>query len=512
MSPEKTPIRPIAIYVRVSRTGDRDVEAEGGTAEQQEKRCRAQLEASGYPVGETFVDLDESGGKESRPAFDEIMEGIEAGRFGGLIVINLSRFGRHRGVPKLIEQLEKEHGATLLSVEEKLDTSTPMGRFAVDILAAVNALYLDQMTVGWKRSRTTAVSLGRYAAPTPFGYARNGDKRLVPHPVNGPLVTEAFRLKADGATLVDIARFFNDAGAAKKQRYVRKLTPNTPDGLKIGDPLPVTPWADREIADLLKREVYLGVSATNDGGRNEDAHEALIDRETWLRAQAARKTGEVARVKGEHWLIGKAFCSSCGHRLARKVNRRGTPQEQVQWRCMNSACSARASISGPTLEPYVIDALVDAASIVLDDPSADDGRLDAARAKLAAAELELGTFLQVARATDPGYVEAVEQRRDAVEQAQADLALIPAQTTDWRADVRKWATDWNAFLGRDVLDPEQAVAEGEAYVGTVSGKALRALLNEGEDAARLVVRNVLRRVTVSGSKGGADGRVEVDLL
>ena len=61
MSPGTTTTKPLALYVRVSRTSGRDVTAEGGTAQVQEERCRAQAAASGYTVGEVFTQPWRSG-------------------------------------------------------------------------------------------------------------------------------------------------------------------------------------------------------------------------------------------------------------------------------------------------------------------------------------------------------------------------------------------------------------------------------------------------------------------
>src|SRR5262245_14682755 len=98
MSPKTKSTKPIDVYVRVSRVMGRDVESDGGTAAEQERRCKAQLEADGLELGDVFVDLDESGKLESRPAFDEMMRRIEDGSSGGVIVYNLRRFGRRRSV------------------------------------------------------------------------------------------------------------------------------------------------------------------------------------------------------------------------------------------------------------------------------------------------------------------------------------------------------------------------------------------------------------------------------
>ena len=75
MSPEKKPTRPIDVYVRVSSVAGREGES-FQSPKQQEDRCRAQLKADGLKVGKVFVDLDQSGGKASRPAFNKALARI----------------------------------------------------------------------------------------------------------------------------------------------------------------------------------------------------------------------------------------------------------------------------------------------------------------------------------------------------------------------------------------------------------------------------------------------------
>src|SRR4051812_27980005 len=117
MSPARKPTGPIDIYVRVSRTQGRDVAQEGGTAAQQEKQCRAQLTADGLKAGEVFIDLDESGGKASRPAFDQMLARVDAGASGGVIVKNLRRFSRSTVNAMNTMQWIEERGGTFISCE-----------------------------------------------------------------------------------------------------------------------------------------------------------------------------------------------------------------------------------------------------------------------------------------------------------------------------------------------------------------------------------------------------------
>jgi len=80
---------------------------------------------------------------------------------------------------------------------------------------------------------------------------------------------------------------------------------------------------------------------------------------------------------------------------------------------------------------------------------------------------------------------------------------------DWRSQVREWATDWNAFLGKDVLDPDAAEREEEAiYRDGISGKAIIELLLDGGEVAREVVKQNLVSVTVTGKSGEKAGTSE----
>src|SRR6186997_1399396 len=111
MSPDQQKISalPIDIYVRVSRVGGRDGDSFISPAVQEEQ-ARYGLLAKGLAVGEVFTDLDQSGGKMDRPAFNEVMQRIRDGQSGGVIVATLDRFARNTvGLLEAVNEIEK-HG------------------------------------------------------------------------------------------------------------------------------------------------------------------------------------------------------------------------------------------------------------------------------------------------------------------------------------------------------------------------------------------------------------------
>jgi DNA invertase Pin-like site-specific DNA recombinase len=189
MSPKRKPTSPVDVYVRVSqvagRAGDSFI-----SPELREERCRAQLLADGLEAGEVFTDLDVSGGKASRPAFDAAKARIESGESGGLVVYKLSRFGRKvRNVLKDIAWIEDQE-AVFVCVDPKIDTASASGRFMLTVFAALDELELDNATSAWGDARQLAIARGAFTAETPWGYMRTDNAVLLPDPVLVPYVQE----------------------------------------------------------------------------------------------------------------------------------------------------------------------------------------------------------------------------------------------------------------------------------------------------------------------------------
>jgi DNA invertase Pin-like site-specific DNA recombinase len=78
-----------------------------------------------------------TGSEMRRPAFDQLMESVRAGRTKRVVVWRLDRLGRTaKGLTELFDELTSL-GATLVSIRDGLDLSTPAGRLLAHVLAAV---------------------------------------------------------------------------------------------------------------------------------------------------------------------------------------------------------------------------------------------------------------------------------------------------------------------------------------------------------------------------------------
>jgi len=110
--------------VRLSK----DRTGETSTA-RQEADARALAKARGFKVVEAFSDLDLSAYRQGvvRPAYEAMLAAAQAGELDAVVVWKVDRLARSlREFVRVTEPLDA--GGALVSVNESLDTSTPMGR------------------------------------------------------------------------------------------------------------------------------------------------------------------------------------------------------------------------------------------------------------------------------------------------------------------------------------------------------------------------------------------------
>jgi site-specific DNA recombinase len=268
-------------YVRVSQTRGRDDEPERFAAvDIQRRRIETWPKAFGHDLLCVEEELD-VGGQAPRPKLVTLIERVERGELDGIVVAYASRFGRGLlDSLSLIDRIEQA-GGRFVSVADGLDTSTDTGRLVLRIMLSIAEHELERIRGNWHDAKVRAVGRGVHLSATPpFGYRRDGPPRkaggnptgpLIVDPRTGPIVTELFRRRAEGAGLSELARWMESIGACTQWGR--------------------TVWSIRAVKDIVRNEVYVGVAYARDRSgqgediRNEQAHEALTDQVTFRRAQ-----------------------------------------------------------------------------------------------------------------------------------------------------------------------------------------------------------------------------------
>jgi len=157
--PTKTTTR-VAIYARVSTTGH------GQDVGLQLEELRHVAAQRGWDVVEEFVDQGISGGQQSRPALDRLLDHAREGRVDVVAIWKLDRLAR--SVRHLLEVADSLNawGVGLVSVRDAhIDTTTPAGRFTLQILGAVaeleRSLIRERVVAGVRRAQARGKHCGR---------------------------------------------------------------------------------------------------------------------------------------------------------------------------------------------------------------------------------------------------------------------------------------------------------------------------------------------------------------
>lgn len=347
-------------YVRVSRTMGR-----GGDSflspHDQAKRIRSWADTHGHTVLAIFEDLDESGGKMTRPQFDLMIKSAE--QVDAIVVAKLDRFGRTLvGALEAIQNLNAR-GVEFASVAEGVDPSTAAGRMMLNLLLVLAQFERERITESWDSTVAAIVAQGKFPASTPFGYAKVA-KRLVPNDTEAPYLRGIFKRRANGDTWQSIADWLNANGARPRR---------------------AEQWTRSTVRDICRHELYLGVVAKQ-GYRNETAHEPLVTRAQWERAQNVHNLKPTATRGDGYPLAGLLRCAGCSFTMAGSTYKRRGAGAIRQYVCKRrhgtGTCTAAASITASVIEPFAEQLFLEHIGVLQLSPSVDAPQLRAAETEL----------------------------------------------------------------------------------------------------------------------------------
>ena len=399
-------------YIRVSRVAGREGEAFISPTAQREKITKF-VDLHGHRVARWHEDLDQPGSKAARPGFQAALARVEVGETDGIVVAKLDRFARSVADAAVAIRRLRDGGGQLVSVEDQFDSSTPMGRFAVNMILALAELELERIRDGWATAQEHAVRRGVHVASRcPTGYRRRDDGRLEPHPKYATHVSEVFRQRAAGASWRELAAYLEEN--------------------EVIGPYGNEHWTTAAISKMIANPVYTG-EARSGRHRLAGAHAALVTAGEWRAAQGKGSPSTPRNGDGA-LLAGLLRCSGCRYVL-KPDKMRGRDGEQLRlYRCRGDhaagRCPAPASVMARIVEPHVVTDFFAALGPdgVLAHAIPDDAELDEAQRLVEEAERELEAFLG-ASVLDLGrdvYRAGLQVRQGAVEEARARLDALAA--------------------------------------------------------------------------------------
>jgi DNA invertase Pin-like site-specific DNA recombinase len=201
-------------YVRVSTEGQVH---EGISLEAQEARIRAWAIANDYTVTAIHSDAGISGGRaDNRPGLQRAI--AEAGQGVALVVYSLSRLARSTKDAIAISEALAKRGADLVSLTERIDTTTASGKMVFRMMAVLAEFERDQISERTKTALAFKKSQSKRVGTVPFGHDLAPDgETLVKNPAEQEAICLILELRKNGLSLRKIKAELEAHGFKTKQ-------------------------------------------------------------------------------------------------------------------------------------------------------------------------------------------------------------------------------------------------------------------------------------------------------
>lgn len=251
-----------ALYIRVSTERQAD---EGYSLDAQQERLQAYCQAHGWVVdaNHIYIDAGVSGkSTQGRERFQAMIAAAKEGEINRIVAMKLDRIARNvKDFLGIVDEL-KAVGCDLVLIKESFDTSTPNGKFALTMFAAMAELEASTITERVMSGKTQKASEGGYnGSRCPLGYKYENGAFTVDSSA-AYWVREIFNRFIAGQGLSRIADDLNAAGAVTA---------------KGGQ------WYAGTVRYVLQNGFYAGLSQW-DGVEVDGDHPTIISRELYEQA------------------------------------------------------------------------------------------------------------------------------------------------------------------------------------------------------------------------------------
>src|SRR5437764_521354 len=188
--------RRCAIYTR--KSSEEGLEQEFNSLAAQREACEAYIRSQrdeGWVLAKTrYDDGGFSGGNIERPALQDLLGDIRAGRIGIVVVYKVDRLTRSLADFAQLVELFEAQGVSFVSVTQQFNTTSSMGRLTLNVLLSF-AQFEREVTGERIRDKIAASKKKRMwmGGNVPLGYDTN-ERTLVINPAEAETVRHLFAL------------------------------------------------------------------------------------------------------------------------------------------------------------------------------------------------------------------------------------------------------------------------------------------------------------------------------
>ena len=446
----------IALYARVSTA---EQAQEGYSIDEQIVRLEKYCEAQGRLDFVRYVDGGFTGANTKRPALQDMIRDVAAGKIDKVLVYKLDRLSRsQKDTLELIEDVFLANGCDFESMTERFDTGTSFGRAMVGILAVFAQLEREQIKERMGLGKEGRAKEGKYhgGGHSPYGYDYT-DGELVINEDEARMVREIFRLFNEGWSIKKIE---------KKKGYQSR----------VGGAL-----NSRTIKGILTNNIYVGM-IKHKGEVFEGQHEHIISDELFAQTQEKMRIYQesVLPVSRHGTLLGGLmYCRRCGAKYA--CCSHGMTADYRYYSCYSRRKVAPAMIIDPncnnkhwrveTLDGIICDEIKKLSldpealtEIIMTDPVKNDDQEELIRSEIKKIDEQCSRFLDL-YGLGKWRIEQLNEKTDQLnarrEKLQAELDQIERENSTRlkEPEARKLISSFSDILESGTVDEIRLVIQ-----------------------------------------------------
>jgi DNA invertase Pin-like site-specific DNA recombinase len=323
-----TALRRAIGIIRVSQPGNRSGPSFHSPKDQRNDIAKFCAD-KGWHLVDAYDELHVSGNAllEDRPGLSRAVTAVLTGAADIIVGAHAERLWWSHEVRAQVLRLVEGAGGEVWSVDSGcLSNGSAAEDFTGEVRTSADRFSRRQNAEKSRAAVVEAVASGVIPfgqVPPPLRLTEDGRAEPVPEQV--PVVNEAVRMRADGATINDVRAYLRDHGIERSYHGVASMLSSK----------------------LLLGEVHFGELV------NLHAFPPVVDRDVWRRAQRT-KSMPGRRAKSARLLarLGVLRCESCGARMVVGSSNHGT---YPIYRCPpNNDCARHVTISAELVEGLVV--------------------------------------------------------------------------------------------------------------------------------------------------------------
>ena len=355
-----------AVYTRKSTTAglEQDFNSLDAQREACEQYIRSQASLGWQLIPEPYDDGGFTGANIQRPAFQRLMQDVEAGKVDIVVVYKVDRLSRSLlDFSQLMDRFNRASVA-FVSISQHFSTADAMGRLTLNMLMSFAEFEREMVCERTRDKMAASRRRGQWTGgPPPLGYDVV-DRKLVVNEAEAALVRRIYDLYLDLRSAGAVARALNIECRTTKHHV-------SANGTSHG----AREWEKQSVLHVLRNPIPAGLMPCHDEV-HQGQHQAIIDQVTYRRVQNMLDEGRRQR---SHWgrnpdyiLAGVIRCALCGQAYTPASTRKGG-REYRYYRCSRrDKQGAEGCVAGPlparAIEAFVVERVRDALA---------DGRLAA---------------------------------------------------------------------------------------------------------------------------------------